>query len=93
MLRLTDSPPREWVNAHPEEQVTYSDGSHRKVICTAVGRKELIDGVRDRRSLMSLAFSAVISPLLFGLMFTVDRRPKLVMRELFAELLDTADST
>lgn len=26
-------------------------------------------------------------------LFTVDRRPKLVMRELFAELLDTADST
>lgn len=34
-------------------------------------RKELVDGVRDRRSLTSLAFSAVISPLLFGLMFTV----------------------
>ena len=34
-------------------------------------RKELVDGVRDRRSLLSLAFSAVISPLLFGLMFTV----------------------
>jgi sodium transport system permease protein len=34
-------------------------------------RKELVDGSRDRRSLMSLAFSAMIAPLLFGLMFTV----------------------
>ena len=34
-------------------------------------RKEIVDGVRDRRSLTSLLFSAVISPLLFGLMFTV----------------------
>jgi len=45
MLRLTVSPPRDWVNAHPEEQVTYSDGSHRKVICTSVSRKEPIDGM------------------------------------------------
>lgn len=37
----------------------------------AVFRKELIDGARDRRSISSLAFSAIISPLLFGLMFTV----------------------
>lgn len=37
----------------------------------AVFRKELLDGARDRRSLSSLAFSAIISPLLFGLMFTV----------------------
>jgi sodium transport system permease protein len=34
-------------------------------------RKELIDGSRDRRSISSLAFSAMIAPLLFGLMFTV----------------------
>ncbi|MBS1820000.1 MAG: ABC transporter permease [Acidobacteria bacterium] len=37
----------------------------------AVFRKELVDGARDRRSISSLAFSAVIAPLLFGLMFTV----------------------
>ena len=37
----------------------------------AVFRKELIDGARDRRSISSLAFSAIISPLLFALMFTV----------------------
>ncbi|MGE3958702.1 MAG: ABC transporter permease [Vicinamibacterales bacterium] len=36
-----------------------------------VFRKELVDGARDRRSISSLAFSAIISPLLFGLMFTV----------------------
>ena len=34
MLRLNVSPPASWVNAHPEEQLTYSDGSHRPVICT-----------------------------------------------------------
>ena len=32
---------------------------------------DLVDGARDRRSISSLAFSAIISPLLFGLMFTV----------------------
>jgi sodium transport system permease protein len=37
----------------------------------AVFRKELLDGSRDRRSIYSLLFSAMISPLLFGLMFTV----------------------
>ena len=36
-----------------------------------VFRKELIDGLRDRRSLMSMAFAAAVSPLLFGVMFTV----------------------
>lgn len=36
-----------------------------------VWRKEVVDGARDRRSLSSLAFSAVIAPLLFGLLFTV----------------------
>jgi len=34
-------------------------------------RKELLDGSRDRRSITSLVFSAMISPLLFGLLFTV----------------------
>lgn len=46
MLRLNVSPPREWVNAHPEEQLTYDDGSHRRVICTSVGR-EPIDGMHS----------------------------------------------
>lgn len=36
-----------------------------------VFRKEIVDAARDRRSLLSLAFSAVIAPLLFGLLFTV----------------------
>ena len=46
MLRLNMSPPAEWVNAHPEEQLTYSDGSHRPVICTTVGGKP-IDGMHS----------------------------------------------
>jgi sodium transport system permease protein len=36
-----------------------------------VFKKELIDGTRDRRSVSSLVFSAVIVPILFGVMFTV----------------------
>lgn len=34
-------------------------------------RKEVLDGSRDRRSITSLVFSAFVSPLLFGLLFTV----------------------
>ena len=34
-------------------------------------RKEVLDGSRDRRSILSLVFSAMVSPLLFGLLFTV----------------------
>lgn len=45
--------------------------SRTLALVLAVFRKELIDGARDRRSISSLAFSAIISPLLFGLMFTV----------------------
>lgn len=37
----------------------------------AVFRKELLDGSRDRRSIISLAFSAMVTPMLFGLLFTV----------------------
>ena len=37
----------------------------------AIFRKEILDGSRDRRSISSLVFSAMISPILFGLMFTV----------------------
>jgi len=37
----------------------------------AVFRKELLDGSRDRRSISSLVFSGMITPLLFGIMFTV----------------------
>ena len=36
-----------------------------------VFRKELTDGLRDRRSLLSMAFAAAVSPVLFGIMFTV----------------------
>jgi len=36
MLRLNVSPPADWVNAHPEELITFSDGKPRKVICTSV---------------------------------------------------------
>ena len=50
MLRLNVSPPRDWVNAHPEEQFTYGDATgrreHRKVICTSVGG-EPIDGMHS----------------------------------------------
>jgi len=34
-------------------------------------KKELLDGGRDRRSILSLLFSAMIAPVLFGVMFTV----------------------
>lgn len=39
-------------------------------------RKELVDGLRDRRSLSSLALAALVMPLLFGVLFSViaDRR-------------------
>lgn len=47
MLRLNVSPPVDWVNAHPEEMLTYSDGSHRPVICTSVNRYEIIDGMHS----------------------------------------------
>lgn len=46
MLRLNVSPPAEWVNSHPEEMLTYSDGSHREVICTSVG-SSVLDGMHS----------------------------------------------
>lgn len=46
ILRLNVSPPASWVNAHPEEQLRYSDGSTRKVICTSVG-SEILDGMHS----------------------------------------------
>lgn len=36
----------------------------------AVARKELVDGIRDRRSLVTLVFSALMTPLLLGVMLT-----------------------
>ena len=36
----------------------------------AVARKELLDGIRDRRSLATLVFSALLTPLLLGVMLT-----------------------
>ncbi|MCQ2389132.1 MAG: hypothetical protein MJ138_05415 [Kiritimatiellae bacterium] len=46
MLRLNVSPPADWVNAHPEEMVTFSDGKPRRVICTSVG-KDVLDGMHS----------------------------------------------
>jgi len=34
-------------------------------------KKELMDGARDRRSIRSLLFGAIMTPLIFGVMFTV----------------------
>ena len=42
----------------------------------AVFKKEILDGSRDRRSIYSLLFSAMISPLLFALMFAKPRAAK-----------------
>ncbi|MBE6931361.1 MAG: hypothetical protein E7463_13900 [Ruminococcaceae bacterium] len=50
MLRLNVSPPADWVNAHPEEQVMFNDGSHRPVICTTVARGKVIDGMYSMAS-------------------------------------------
>jgi sodium transport system permease protein len=44
---------------------------NRMPLVWSVFRKEVLDGSRDRRSISSLVFSAIISPVLFGLMFTV----------------------
>lgn len=55
----------------PQPHGPSARSSFRWTQVLAVFRKELIDGARDRRSISSLAFSAIISPLLFGLMFTV----------------------
>ena len=41
MLRLNVSPSAEWVEAHPEEMVTYDDGSHRKTICSSISGKAI----------------------------------------------------
>ena len=41
MLRLNVSPSAEWVEAHPEEMVTYDDGSHRKTVCTTISGKPI----------------------------------------------------
>lgn len=45
--------------------------SRMLTLAWAVFRKELLDGSRDRRSISSLVFSGMITPLLFGIMFTV----------------------
>ena len=41
ILRLNVSPPAAWVEAHPEEMVTYDDGSRRKVVCSTIGGEPL----------------------------------------------------
>jgi hypothetical protein len=47
MLRLNVSPPADWVNSHPEEQLRYSDGKTRQVICTSVSMREILDGMHS----------------------------------------------
>ncbi len=37
VLRLNTSPPKEWINSHPDDMVTYNDGSHRPLTCSSVG--------------------------------------------------------
>ena len=46
VLRFNVSPPKDWVNAHPEEQIVFSDGKPRRCICTSVS-KEPIDGMHS----------------------------------------------
>lgn len=45
MLRLNVAPPVSWVNSHPEEMVTFSDGTHRPVTVTTVARGMELDGM------------------------------------------------
>lgn len=47
MLRLNVSPPPEWVNSHPEEQVKFSDGSSQRCICTSVSSRAILDGMHS----------------------------------------------
>ncbi len=46
-LRLNVSPSVEWVNAHPDEQVKYSDGKQHPMLCTSVSRYDEIDGMHS----------------------------------------------
>jgi len=41
MLRLNVSPPAKWVEAHPEEMVTYNDGSHQRTVCDTIGDESI----------------------------------------------------
>ena len=55
VLRLVASPPVDWVNAHPEEQILYSDGSHRPTDCSTcshlpAGRAGPLDGMYSMSS-------------------------------------------
>ena len=45
MLRLNVAPPIEWVNSHPDDMVTFSDGSHRPVMVTTVARGVKLQGM------------------------------------------------
>ena len=45
MLRLNVAPPPAWVNSHPEEMLTFSDGSHRPVMVTTVARGVQLEGM------------------------------------------------
>lgn len=44
MLRLVVNPSADWINAHPDEQVRFNDGSREPVICSSAGDKPL-DGM------------------------------------------------
>ncbi len=44
MLRLNVAPPPEWLNAHPSEMVTFSDGTHRPTRVTTISRGEAVEG-------------------------------------------------
>ena len=41
LIRLNVSPPRDWVNAHPEEHIVFSDGKKRPVICSSVSAEPI----------------------------------------------------
>lgn len=47
IIRLTVAPPLDWVNAHPEEMVRFSDGKPRKARCTTVSLTENADGMHS----------------------------------------------
>lgn len=50
IVRLNVSPSVEWINAHPEEQIRYSDGEGHPVVCTSASRYEPVDGMHSLAS-------------------------------------------
>ena len=45
ILRVNMSPPASWVDAHPDEQIKYSDGSHRRANCSTCHPDGWVDGM------------------------------------------------